>query len=110
MRHHNFAVILFTATLLSGGIATIGNADAKKVGPKASGYAIEQCLLASDAQTRENDTKSACCSHEAGICVVCPKPPSAGASCDVTPYRPNPIRSPRAMSPDTLNGLGVLTK
>ncbi len=110
MRHLNFAAILFTAALLSGGIAAIENADAKKVGPKASGYAIEQCLLASDAQTAENDTKSACCSHEAGICVVCPKPPSAGASCDVTPYRPNPLPAPRAMSPDTLNGLNALTK
>ena len=110
MRHHNFAAILFTAALLSGSIATIENAAARKVGPKASGYAIEQCLLASDAQTAENETKSACCSHEAGICVVCPKPPSAGASCDVTPYRTNPIRSPRAMSPDTLDGLSVLTK
>jgi hypothetical protein len=110
MRHHNFAAILFAAALLSGSIAAIENADAKMVGPKASGYAIEQCLLADDAQTAENETKSACCSRAAGICVVCPKPPSAGASCDVTPYRPNPISSPRAMSPDTLNGLGVLTK
>ena len=57
MRHHNFAAILFTAALLSSSVAAIENADAKKVGPKASGYAIEQCLLANDAQTAENDTK-----------------------------------------------------
>jgi hypothetical protein len=62
---------------------------AKPVKGAALGYAIDQCLLSSDAQTRESATKFGCCSHEAGICVICPKPPSAGNTCEVTPYRTN---------------------
>lgn len=94
--------------VLAFSLGTVENADARRVGPRASGYALEQCILADDSQFAENDTKSACCSHEAGICVVCPKPPSANASCDVTPYRANPIRSPREMSPKTLQDLRAI--
>jgi hypothetical protein len=101
---------IFATSILLVGIASIDFAQAKKVGPVASGAAIETCLLSDDHRLLENSTHSACCSKDAGICVICPKPPSAGASCDVVPYRPSPIMSPRAMSPDTLNGLQRMSK
>ncbi len=66
-----------------------GVSFAKPVKGAALGYAIDQCLLSSDAQTRESATKFGCCSHEAGICVICPKPPSTNNTCEVTPYRTN---------------------
>ena len=55
--------------------------------PEASGAAIEACMLEGDAIYRETSTKFACCSRDAGICVICPQPPSAGNRCDVVPYR-----------------------
>ena len=110
MKHFNLATLIVTAALLTAGIASIETASAKPVGPAASGAAIEACLLESDAQLRENDTKFACCSRAAGICVVCPKPPSAGNRCDVTPYRTNPIRGSGLMSPDTRGDLNIFMK
>ena len=105
MRSRHFVKTAFTAAFFLFSAATIDAAQAKKVGPVASGAAIETCLLSNDHRLLENATHSACCSKDAGICVICPKPPSANASCDVVSYRPNPIKSSRAISPDTLNGM-----
>jgi hypothetical protein len=80
-------------------------ADAKAVKGAALGAAIDACLLASDAQTGESATKFGCCSREAGICVICPKPPSANNTCEVTPYRPNGLSGFKAMSPGILDGM-----
>lgn len=110
MKNLNIGATLFTATLLFASLSTIENAEARKVGPVASGAAIETCLLSNDARLLENGTHFACCSKDAGICVICPKPPRANNSCNVISYRTNPILSPRAMSPDTLNGLGQMAK
>lgn len=80
-------------------------ADAKAVKGAALGAAIDACLLASDAKTGESATKFGCCSKEAGICVICPKPPSANNTCEVIPYRTDGLAGFRAMSPDTLGGM-----
>ena len=77
-----FLTVLIPLVAFSG-----GPTFAKPVKGAALGYAIDQYLLSSDAQTRESATKFGCCSREAGICVICPKPPSAGNACEVTPYR-----------------------
>lgn len=79
--------------------------DAKAVKGAALGAAIDACLLASDAQTGESATKFGCCSREAGICVICPKPPSANNTCEVTPYRPNGLSGFKAISPGILDGM-----
>jgi hypothetical protein len=82
---------------------TYNVAHAKPVSPEASGAAIEACLLEDDAQLRENSTKFACCSRAAGICVVCPKPPSAGNRCDVTAYRSAIPGMDRVVRPDSFD-------
>ncbi len=90
MRIRNLNSTLFLSAAMGlVAFSTSGVSIAKPVKGAALGYAIDQCLLSSDAQTRESATKFGCCSHEAGICVICPKPPSAGNTCEVTPYRTN---------------------
>lgn len=84
---------------------TVDHAEAKAVKGAALGAAIDACLLASDAQTGESATKFGCCSREAGICVVCPKPPSANNTCEVTPYRTGGLSGFKAMTPDILDGM-----
>ena len=80
-------------------------AEAKPIKGAGLGAAIDACLLASDAQTGESATKFGCCSREAGICVICPKPPSANNTCEVTPYRPSGLSGFKAMTPDILDGM-----
>jgi hypothetical protein len=87
---------------------TVDSAQAKAVKGVALGAAIDACLLANDAQTGESSTKFGCCSHEAGICVICPKPPSANNACEVTPYRTNGLSGFKHMLPDTLNGMQMM--
>jgi len=84
---------------------SVDSAEARAVKGVALGAAIDACLLASDAQTGESATKFGCCSREAGICVICPKPPSANNVCDVTPYRTNGLSGFKHMAPDTLDGM-----
>jgi hypothetical protein len=93
------------AVLLAISSSSGNPAYAKAVKGAALGAAIDACLLASDAKTGESATKFGCCSKEAGICVICPKPPSANNTCEVTPYRTDGLAGYRAMSPDTLGGM-----
>ncbi len=83
------SVLFLSAAMTLAALSLPGVTFAKPVKGAALGYAIDQCLLSSDAQTRESATKFGCCSREAGICVICPKPPSANNTCEVTPYRTN---------------------
>jgi hypothetical protein len=83
--------------------AICGEATAKKVSGRALGLAIDSCLLASDARHIENSTHVGCCSKEAGICVICPKTPSA--SCEVINYRENPLNAWRPADPSALRKL-----
>ena len=62
-------------------------AHGKPRSPEASGAALELCMLSGDARMLENSTHFGCCSKDAGICVVCPKPPSAGNRCEVIAHR-----------------------
>ena len=87
---------------------TVDSATAKAVKGAGLGAAIDACLLSSDAQTGESATKFGCCSHEAGICVICPKPPSANNVCEVTPYRTNGLSGFKHMSPDTFSGMQMM--
>lgn len=58
------------------------------MGPAASGAALETCMLHTDAQLGDNSMFFGCCSKEAGICVICDKPPSPTGqdSCNVISY------------------------
>lgn len=52
---------------------------------KAFGWTA--CLREDDSKTAKNDTHLACCSKEAGICIICPK---TGGACDVVDHITRP--------------------
>jgi hypothetical protein len=72
--------------------------SAKKMTGPGLGAALEACLLADDSRSAETSSRFACCSRDAGICVVCPQPPSANNVCDVTNYRVDPLTGGRPIS------------
>lgn len=77
----------------------------KKMSGSALGAALTACLLADDTKSAETSTRFACCSRDAGICVVCPNPPSAGGACDVTNYRMEPIPGALPMSASSIDNV-----
>jgi hypothetical protein len=96
LRTTSTAVNVALATLTA--LVTMTDLSAKPVRGPGLGAAIEACMLADDSDMRENSTKFACCSRDAGICVVCPKPPSANNVCEVTNYRTATLPGSRSMS------------
>ena len=81
-----FAV--FAATLVIVVTGFTSSADATKMLNTSPGFraAMSDCLAASDSQMITAETRTACCSKEAGICVICPKPESVGMMCEVKNY------------------------
>jgi hypothetical protein len=86
-------------------LTTFTNLSAKPMRGAALGTALSACLLADDVKTAENAQKFACCSRDAGICVVCPQPPSASGSCDVINYRMQPIPGAAPMSASSIGNV-----
>jgi hypothetical protein len=87
------------AALLASMALVTTDVSAKPMRGPGLGAALEACILADDNQMAESNSKWACCSRDAGICVVCPMPPNANDACEVTNYRQAAIPGSRAMSP-----------
>jgi hypothetical protein len=96
-RHTTFTA----ASVALGALAALmftTDPSAKPMRGPGLGAALEACILADDAQYAESSTKFACCSRDAGLCVVCPQPPRADNVCEVVNYRTAPIPGSRPMS------------
>lgn len=76
---------------------------------KASGPALTEaltvCGAAKDAVEGEEPTRTACCSKSAGICVICPNPPTFPLTCDVVPHRGDRLAGYRFLSRIEANAL-----
>lgn len=74
--------------------------EAKRMNPAASAAAMDQCYLSGDAQFGDNQYMWGCCSREAGICVICYKPPSATGqdSCNVVAYKSNGLKGTNSLT------------
>ena len=79
---------------------TISPSEARRMGPRASGEALQQCMLSNDAQMGDNSMFFGCCSKDAGICVICDKPPSptGNDSCNVVNYRRAELGGTKSLS------------
>lgn len=89
-------LVVASMALLAGSTS----ADAKTVNPEASAAAMETCMLQDDNQLGDNANSWGCCSHDAGICVICYKPPAADGrdSCNVVPYRATGLKGTRSLT------------
>jgi hypothetical protein len=86
-------------------LALTPTSHARKVvaGP-ALAAATNACMTADDARYLKNSTHTACCSKEAGICVVCPIDPNPENSCVVVNYRTGGIPNATIVPPEALQG------
>lgn len=99
-----FAIIRRLAAVVTLALApallTPDFSEARRMSPAASGAAMEACMVSGDAQFGDNSMFFGCCSKEAGLCVICDKPPSPTGqdSCNVVSYSRTKLGGMKSLS------------